>query len=354
MIEVFRYVTPKGLELGFSLPWEIDIALPNSANEKLTSILALYNRTISSWNAQLASYVFSMRNFPFAIIYFNKEYPLAGYITSNRWDRNESPFQSYAYPPDPNLRFAGCWWFRKKEYLEYAAQRSSLAALAWEQLFDRDENTPWVVFMDELEPDFVSTAGKLNDNLAGLRKMDADFETTFPFNGEELGAENIEFSQSLLGGPLIWYTSQNIFNRLEAIMGQYQKVTKDLIIQVSNVYNTKRIKPWLTICLEREHDLAAYFFNDCGLVNNDIKVITYTDDYNITPCEFGNHIPFGIIYFVTKEDAQRCAKKSSLIGSWWERVKELREDRGWMITPSEDLRIYEKSDLFITAGKYRF
>ncbi len=189
MIEAFQYLTPQNLNLDYSLSPEEVIVLPEPANTRLAAILRRYDRKVPEWNSEQAFYVSKHRNFPFATIYFDREYPLGGHIISSRWDRYESPYQAYTIPPQVDLGYAGCWWFRTKERLQYAALRSSLAAQVWELLKDKPDDSPWVVFMEPLDPEFVETAGKMNSHINDLRRMDADLETTFPFNSEALEPE---------------------------------------------------------------------------------------------------------------------------------------------------------------------
>jgi hypothetical protein len=350
MIEAFQYVTPQGLELDYSLSPEQVIVLPEPATKRLATILNRYNRKVPEWNSERAFYVSKRRNFPFATIYFDHEYPLGGHITSSRWDRYESPYQAYAIPPQVDLGNAGCWWFRTKERLHYAALRSPLAAQAWELLKDKDGSSPWAVFLDELDPEFVEIATKLNVMLDQLRKTDADMETTFPFNPEELEPEAEVKIHQLIYGTTMWYTNPYAFDGLEKILKQYQKEVPDLIFMLTAFYNSKHIRPWLTVCLSREHDLAAYLFFDCRFEGHELNVLTYTIDYYLTPEEFGSHFPCGIFYFLTKKEARFSAEKSSLMNRWWEQVKDLREDRSWMIVPTENLSEYEESDLFAIKG----
>jgi hypothetical protein len=351
MIEAYPYIIPEGLKLDYSLPPETVIVLPEAANARLTSILSRYNRSIPDWNSERAYYVSKRRNFPFATIYFDREYPLGGYITSSRWDIYDSPYQAYAIPPKVDFGYAGCWWFRTKERLQYAALRNTLAAQAWEILKDKDGSSPWAIFLDELDPEFVETASKLNNQLGELRKTDANLETTFPLNPEELDPEAEVRLHQFIYGTSMWYTNPYVFDHLEKIMKQYQKNVLDLIFMLSAIYNHKHIRPWLTICLEREHDLTAYLLDDCRFEGHELNILTYTEDYYLTPAEFGSHFPCGIFYFLTKKEARKSAEKSSIMNRWWEQVKDLREDRGWMIAPSEDLSEYEESDIFALPKK---
>jgi hypothetical protein len=346
MIEAFQYVIPQGLELDYSLSPEQVVVLPEPANMRLASILSKYNRKIPEWNSEQAFFVSKHRNFPFATIYFDQEYPVGGHIISTRWDRYESPYQAYSIPPQVDLGNAGCWWFRTKERLHYAALRSTLAAQAWELLKDKDGSSPWAVFLDELNPVFVETAAKLNTNLDQLRKTDANLETTFPFNPEELELETEVKIHQFIYGATMWYTNPYIFARMDKIMKQYQKEVQDLIFMLSAFYNNKHIRPWLTVCLEREHDLAAYLFFDCRFEGHELNILTYTADYYLTPEEFGSHFPCGIFYFLTKKEARKSAEKSEIMNRWWEQVKDLQEERSWMIVPTEDLSEYEESDIF--------
>ena len=197
MIETFQYLTPQSLSLDYSLSPEEVIVLPVPATTRLATILNRYNRKVPEWNSEQAFYVSKHRNFPFATIYFDREYPLGGHIISSRWDRYESPYQAYSTPPLEDFGYAGCWWFRTKERLHYAALRSTLAAQAWEVLKDKAGSTPWAVFLDELDPEFVENAGKMNLHIIDLRRMDADLETTFPFNSEALEPEK---DKSLISG----------------------------------------------------------------------------------------------------------------------------------------------------------
>ena len=346
MIEAFQYLTPQNLSLDYSLSPEEVIVLPEPANTRLAAILRRYDRKVPEWNSEQAFYVSKHRNFPFATIYFDREYPLGGHIISSRWDRYESPYQAYTIPPQVDLGYAGCWWFRTKERLQYAALRSSLAAQVWELLKDKPDDSPWVVFMEPLDPEFVETAGKMNSHINDLRRMDADLETTFPFNSEALEPEKDKSLISEAHGKTIWYSNPYAFEKLDKIMQSYQRNVEFLIFLISRIYNKDQISPWLTVCLEREHDLTEYFSFDCRLTGEELHGLTYTVDFHLTPEEFGHHYPFGIFYFNTKNEIRMCAEKSSLIARWWEKVKELREDRGWMLLPSEDLSEYEESDIF--------
>ena len=346
MIEAFRYLTPQSLRLDYSLSPNEVIVLPEPATKRLASILSRYNRKIPEWNSEQAFYVSKHRNFPFATIYFDREYPLGGHITSSRWDRYESPYQAFTIPPQVDLGYAGCWWFRTKERLHYAALRSPLAAQVWELLKDKDGSSPWAVFMDPLDPGWVETTGKLNLHLDELRRMDADLETIFPFNGEELDSERDKVLISEAHGKTVWYTNPYAFEKLEKILKLYQTNVEFLIVYISRIYNTDRIHPWLTVCLNREHDLVEYFSFGCRFKGDEFNALSYTIDFHLTPEEFGHHFPFGILYFKTKKHLQYCVEKSSLIASWWEKVKDLRDDRGWMLVPPDDLTEYEESDIF--------
>lgn len=185
-MEAYRYNIPRGLYLDYTLPRAMRIELPDPARDRLSGILAAYNREILDWYDEVAYHVIFRRNLPFATIYFNKQYPLGGYISANRWDKYDSPYQYYSSNPDPEMKFAGCWWFRTKERLEYTSRHSSIAAKAWELLYDKSEYSPWVVFSDPLDDDFVSAAEKYNEKLDMIKRMDADLEEIFPFNGEEV------------------------------------------------------------------------------------------------------------------------------------------------------------------------
>ncbi len=347
MIETFQYLTPQSLSLDYSLSPEEVIVLPVPATTRLATILNRYNRKVPEWNSEQAFYVSKHRNFPFATIYFDREYPLGGHIISSRWDRYESPYQAYSTPPLEDFGYAGCWWFRTKERLHYAALRSTLAAQAWEVLKDKAGSTPWAVFLDELDPEFVENAGKMNLHIIDLRRMDADLETTFPFNSEALEPEKDKSLISEAHGKTIWYTNPYAFEKLDKIMRLYQSNVEFLICYISRIYNMDNISPWLTVCLEREHDLIEYLSFDCRFTGEELHGLTYTVDFHLTPEEFGHHYPFGIFYFKTINEIRMCAEKSSLIARWWEKVKDLREDRCWMLVPSEDLRDYEETNLFV-------
>ena len=350
MTEAYPYIRPTNLQLDFAFSPEEIVTLPEPAQSRLLSILARYNRPLDDWNAEQAYAVCYRRNFPFATIYFDQDYPLGGHITSKRWDKYESPYRAYKDPPEDDYPNAGQWWFRTKERLRYSSQRCPIAAQAWELLKDKDPNSPWAVFVDALDPDFVTNASKLNDQLAELRKTDADLENTFPFNPEELQPVLEPELSPVIKGSTIWYTNPYISDRIEEIMKQYGKNVGELVVMLSGIFNKQRIQPWMTVFLEREHDLAAYFFDDCRFQAHELNCLTYTEDYFLTPQEFGHHYPFGMMFFVNKKKMHYCAGKSSLINTWWERVKELREDRGFMIAPSDDLSSYEELDIFAPAG----
>jgi hypothetical protein len=301
---------------------------------------------VPEWNSEQAFYVSKHRNFPFATIYFDREYPLGGHIITSRWDRYESPYQAYSVPPQVDIGNAGCWWFRTKERLQYAALRSSLAAKAWELLKDKPDDSPWAVFMGPFDPDFLETASKQNMHLDELRRMDADLETIFPFNSETLDSVKDKELIMEAHGKTIWYTNPYSFEKLDKIMKQYQTDVEFLLVYIARIYNPDHIQPWLTVCLSREHDLVDYFCLDCRFKGDEFNSLSYTVDYHLTPEEFGHHFPFGILYFLTKKQLLDCSGKSSLIARWWEKVKDLRDDRAWMLVPSEDLSEYEESDLF--------
>jgi hypothetical protein len=348
--EVFSYLRPTTLELDYSLPPETIMILPEPAQSKLLTILAKNDRTLEHWNAEQACQVPYRRNFPFATIFFDQDYPLGGYVTSRRWDKFDSPYRAYKYPPEENYSKCGSWWFRNKDKLRFSAQRCPIAARAWELLKDNDPNTPWAVFMDTLETEFVSSASEMNKQLLDLRKTDMDLENTFPFNPEEMTPQMEVEVSPVIKGTLIWFTNPYVGDRLEKIIEQYQKNLVDLVMMISAIYNMKHIRPWMTVFLEREHDLTSHFFFDCGFQAGELNFLSYTDDFFLTPEEFDHHFPFGILFFVTKNEMQHRASKSSLINSWWERVKDLRSDRGFMIVPAEDLTSYEELDIFACTG----
>lgn len=350
-MEAYRYISPRGLFIDYTLPKEMRIDLPEPAKARLSAILSSYNRDIQDWFDEVGFHVAYRRNIPFATVYFDKQYPLGGYITANRWDKFDSPYQYYSSDPDPEMMYAGAWWFRTKERLEYASHRSSIAAKVWELLYDKSEFSPWVVFAEKLDDEFVTAAQQLNLNLFALREMDADLEKTFPYNGEELIKVFQKDMLGDLGGTTIWCTNPFISDDLDLILKPYQKRVYDITLKISSTYNSLMIKPWLTVWLNREYDLTDYFHNDCGLGENEIKTISFTNDFATTPEEFDHHVPVGIIYFNTKEDASLCAQKSSLIGHWWEKVKNLHKDRGWLFVPSDDLRAYEATDLFVLENE---
>ncbi len=346
MMEAYPYITPETLHLDYSLSPETIIVLPEDAQQRLNPILERYGRTLEDWNSERTYYVRMRRNFPFATIYFDQEYQLGGYITSKRWDKYDSPYQGYSYPPNDKLSSAGCWWFRTKDTLKYTAERCRIASRAWDLLKDKSENSPWVVFCDPLEPDILESAAKLNGQLSKIRKRNADLETSFPFNGEELSGLPDEFMKNELYGSQIWYTNPFAYKKLLNIMSQYDMDVEFLIAFFSKMYNKKHIGPWMTVCLNREYDLAAYLFLDCRLRGDEVNALTYTVDYHLTPEEFCSHYPFGIFYFAKKSDMRLCAGKSSMINRWWEQVKEFPDDRGWMLIPPEDLSEFEDTDIF--------
>ncbi|MDE0863163.1 MAG: hypothetical protein OSA98_05200 [Rubripirellula sp.] len=132
------------------------ILLPDKAADDLEPILEPYRRHPSSFFDNLNG---GQPPAPWALVCLDREYPLAGHITSTRPDKTTLRFTRYQRnhhnPPHDFVPDVGMLVFFTKNALREASSSSRLFDLAWQGLRDYPADGNWLALLDPLDSDWV-------------------------------------------------------------------------------------------------------------------------------------------------------------------------------------------------------
>jgi hypothetical protein len=157
---------------GSMTPWEMDddtmIAFPDEAINALDHILEPYNSNESLLSRSLEITLRQLNRQPWAIIVFDREYPLAGYFTSIRPNPQTMPFFPFTKAPHPIPddfvpRVGGILVMGKDAIPEIAVVGSPLIAEAWNMLKARPADKQWLCLPDPLPESWVEETSR-DDN----------------------------------------------------------------------------------------------------------------------------------------------------------------------------------------------
>lgn len=113
--------------------------------------------------------------FPWAVIFFPKEYPLAGHLLSIRPNRdirffcyslmNMRKFESYDPEIDGAPPMSIVYVYSKSAIMSPRISESPIMKEASEALADKPDDGNWVVIVDPIDPAWVEEAAKTNEAL---------------------------------------------------------------------------------------------------------------------------------------------------------------------------------------------
>jgi hypothetical protein len=130
--------------------------LPDEAKELLEPTLSTYGRDPEWYFDQIN---FDRWHPPWALACLDREYGIAGHITSARPINSGISFTPYNKVPTPTpsdfVPGVGLLAFQSKNGLQSAANRSPIFNLAWEALRDCSGEKRWLALLDSLPDDWL-------------------------------------------------------------------------------------------------------------------------------------------------------------------------------------------------------
>jgi len=137
-----------------------NIHLPPPVEEHLERILEPFSRDATTWEMGIQRIIRDGRiPIPWAIIAWEKEYPLGDHFCSIRGDDGKLPFASWCVDSDwdnsirPPVSFILAL---EKAAFERAVKRSPMLEGAWELLADADAAGAWFCLAPELDGEWVT------------------------------------------------------------------------------------------------------------------------------------------------------------------------------------------------------
>lgn len=109
--------------------------------------------------------------FPWAIVFYNKEFRLAGHLASIRQNSNDFRFSAYSIKTDNysvaemGVPSVSLLYVYKKKAIQQAAKESEFFSAAWEQLADLPENQHWICIADSPSEEWVKQTSQNDDEL---------------------------------------------------------------------------------------------------------------------------------------------------------------------------------------------
>jgi len=151
--------------------------LDDNGSVIIDKILKKYNTNNISlfWDLNLTIKNLGFR--PWVIILFEKEYKLAGHISSIRNNRRDALFTSYSLADDYSIQINGVplmsvILIKDKSVLSYLTDKSELFKPAWEYLKDANEKLYWV-FISKPPNESWYNKLKVDDNKLYLNKVNS-------------------------------------------------------------------------------------------------------------------------------------------------------------------------------------
>jgi len=127
---------------------------------RLDDVLEPYGRDSSGWECSLQNtFRQAQLPIPWAIVMYEKEYPLAGHFLSIRGDEGQLPFTSWSVGKHwgrPELPPFSVILALSKDAFERAAERSPMLDGAWEALRDCHSEGHWACIAPALEEETIS------------------------------------------------------------------------------------------------------------------------------------------------------------------------------------------------------
>ena len=138
-----------------------NIHLPPPVEEHMNRILEPFRRSSWSWELGIQRTIKNGRiPIPWAIIAWEKEYPLGDHFCSIRGDDGKLPFASWCVDSswDNSVRPPVSFIIAtEKAAFERAVQQSSMLDAAWELLADADAAGAWFCLAPELDEGWVES-----------------------------------------------------------------------------------------------------------------------------------------------------------------------------------------------------
>ena len=158
--------------------WEI----PSSAVEVIEALLVPSGLDMSALLTRHAQESMRDECWPWAVIFFDAELPLAGHVAQLRGIRKNIAMTSYAWAKKGNspivpgdIPTVSMLAIRRKAILKYAAEKSPLFAPAWEALKDKPEDRKWFCISDSPPADWVKATSVGDAELFFKSRKKVDF-----------------------------------------------------------------------------------------------------------------------------------------------------------------------------------
>jgi len=136
------------------------------AEELLKPIFDRYDQDPSIFLSRIES---GLPASPWAFVCFDKDYPIAGHVTTFNPENSGIQFRPLAIEPNPiPLSFVpkvGIMIIQNKTGVEAAEKKSLLFSILWEYLKDCSSKQQWIVIADLLPKDWLSQVTPTNDDL---------------------------------------------------------------------------------------------------------------------------------------------------------------------------------------------
>jgi len=154
--------TRKEMESGEMSAWtdfSSSLEVNPAASSVLDPILAPFGLNTGSWFMRLSNTFKLMGHCPWAVIAFDREYPIGAYFCKVRGDRQSLNFSTYTGGKDlgvasmPPLSYIVAW---DKPALQSAAEKApQLLGSAWSTLVDQPVSRRWLSISDPLSNSWV-------------------------------------------------------------------------------------------------------------------------------------------------------------------------------------------------------